>query len=96
MIFDLIVSQGRLADRKARTIEGAARIAEALECRYGVRGHFIGYAAPPSDDDWRLSLAQAKETLIGLGRAIAGSFESGNVPVMVANTCLASLPISSV
>jgi arginase/N-omega-hydroxy-L-arginine amidinohydrolase len=95
-MFDLIVSQGRVADRKARTIEGAARTALALERRYGTKGHSIGKASPPADDDWRVSLPQAGETLVGLSRAIASSIEGGNLPVIVANTCsasLASLPI---
>lgn len=96
MSFDLIVSQGRIADRTAQTIEGAARTAQALERRYGTKGLFIGEAAPPTDDEWRASLPQAKETLVGLGRAVSASFEGGNLPVVVANTCsasLASLPV---
>jgi arginase len=95
-MFDLIVSQGRVADRTARTIKGAALTARALESRYGAKGHYVGKAAPPADDDWRVSLPQARETLVELGRAIAASIEGGNLLVMVANTCsasLASLPI---
>jgi arginase/N-omega-hydroxy-L-arginine amidinohydrolase len=97
-MFDLIVSQGRVADRKARTIEGAARTARALERRYGARAVSVGTPAPPADDDWRVSLPQAGDTLAGLGRAVAASVEGGRPVVLVANTCsasLASLPVAA-
>jgi len=95
-MIDLIVSQGRVADRAARMIEGAARTAQALEDRYGTKSHSIGKAAPHANDDWRVSLPQARETLVRLGEAIAASVKSDNLTVMIANTCsasLASLPI---
>jgi arginase family enzyme len=95
-MLDIIVSQGRVADRSARTLEGAARTAQALERRYGRKGRSVGKAAPPADDDWRVSLPQARETLVELGRAVAAGIEGGHLPVMVANTCpasLASLPV---
>jgi arginase family enzyme len=90
-MIDLIVSQGRVADRAARMIEGAARTARALEYRYGTKGNFIGKPAPPAKDDWTVSLPQAKDTLVELGQAVTASFKAGNLPVMVANTCSASL-----
>jgi arginase family enzyme len=90
-MIDLVVSQGRVADRAARMIEGAARTARALEDRYGVKGDFIGEPAPAVVDDWTESLPQAEGTLVGLRRAVEASFRAGNVPVMVANTCSASL-----
>jgi arginase/N-omega-hydroxy-L-arginine amidinohydrolase len=95
-MFDLIVSQGRVADRTARTIVGAARTAQALEHRYGAKSRYIGKASPPANDDWRVSLPQAKETLVGLGEEIRTSVKSDNLTVMVSNTCsasLASLPV---
>jgi arginase/N-omega-hydroxy-L-arginine amidinohydrolase len=95
-MIDLIVSQGRVADRTARTIIGAARTGKALEHRYGIKGHYIGKAAPPANDDWHISLPQARETLVGLGQAITTSIKNDKITVMVSNTCsasLASLPI---
>ena len=95
-MLDIIVSQGRIGDRTARTIEGAALTAQALERRYGKTAGSVGLIAPPADDDWRDSLLQGRETLVGLGRAIAASIEGGHLPVIVANTCsasLASLPV---
>jgi arginase/N-omega-hydroxy-L-arginine amidinohydrolase len=96
MTIDLIVSQGRIADRTAGAIRGAARTAQALKHRYGAKAQFIGRTAPADNDDWPVSLPQARETLAGLARAIATSIEAGNLPVIVANTCaasLASLPV---
>ncbi|RCV57966.1 arginase family protein [Marinitenerispora sediminis] len=95
-MIDLIVSQGRVADRAARMIEGAAQTARALEHRYGLTGRYVGKAAPPADDDWSVSLPQARETLVQLGRAVAASVQGGNRTAMIANTCsasLASLPV---
>jgi arginase family enzyme len=97
-MIDLIVSQGRVADRAPRMIEGAARIARALEHRYGIKGQYIGHPSPAADDDWSASLPQARETLVGLRQAVAASVADGNVPVMVANTCstgLATLPVAA-
>ncbi|MCB5906134.1 arginase family protein [Streptomyces pinistramenti] len=90
-MIELIVSQGRVADREPRMIEGAARLARALEKRYGLTGRFIGEPAPPADDDWTVSLPQARETLNGLGRAVTESIASGSRTVLISNTCSASL-----
>ncbi|URM90154.1 arginase family protein [Streptomyces sp. MRC013] len=90
-MIDLIVSQGRVADRAPRMIEGADRIAQALERRYGLRGRRVGEPAPAADDDWSVSLPQARETLLGLGEAVTASIGAGRRTVMVSNTCSASL-----
>ncbi len=95
-MIDLIVSQGRVADRAAHMIEGATRTAQALENRYDIKGHYVGTAAPPADDDWSVSLPQARQTLVGLGQAVEASVKGRDLTVMVSNTCsasLASLPI---
>jgi arginase family enzyme len=95
-MIDLIVSQGRVADRAARMIEGAARTAQALEHHYGIQGHYVGTPAPAANDDWRDSLPQARQTLEGLREAVTASVKGNNLTVMVANTCsasLASLPV---
>ncbi|MFG3040213.1 arginase family protein [Streptomyces sp. NPDC048330] len=90
-MIDLIVSQGRVADREPRLIEGAARIARALERKYGLTGRRVGEPAPAADDDWSVSLPQAEATLTGLGRAVAESVRSASRTVLVSNTCGASL-----
>lgn len=90
-MFNLIVSQGRVADRESGMIEGAIQTAHALERRYGVKARYIGKPAPPANDDWSVSLLEAKETLESLQEAITGSLGSGNLTVMTSNTCSASL-----
>ncbi|MEU1006905.1 arginase family protein [Streptomyces sp. NPDC005890] len=90
-MIDLVVSQGRVADRAAWMIEGAARTAQALEERYGLKGQYIGTPSPPADDDWSVSLPQARETLLGLQDAVSASIKNDHLTVMIANTCSASL-----
>lgn len=94
--FELIVSQGRIADRTPGAIAGAALAAEAIRSRIGGGKTVIGAPSPAADDDWTLSLPQAGDTLRGLRDAVAGALDRGRVPFVVANTCpasLASLPV---
>ncbi len=90
-MFDLVVSQGRVGDRSACTLEGAARTAQALEQRYGIKAQAIGQSAPCVNDEWSVSLLQAQDTLTRLGEAIGDIIAGPNLPVIVANTCSASL-----
>jgi arginase/N-omega-hydroxy-L-arginine amidinohydrolase len=95
-MIDLIVSQGRVADRAARMIEGAARTAHAVQERYGLSPRYIGTPAPAADDDWSESLPQARETLLAMAEAVTTSLADGNRPVLLNNTCsvsLATLPV---
>lgn len=88
---NLIVSQGRVADRNAGTLVGAALTAQALERRYGLTGVAVGTPSPPARDDWRVSLPQARDTLLGLGEAVAAGLRTGELTVMLSNTCPASI-----
>ncbi len=90
-MIELIVSQGRVADRAPRMIEGAARTAQALQQRYGFGIRAIGQPQPAAQDDWRDSLPQARDTLLGLRDAIDRSLRSQPLTVMLSNTCSASL-----
>jgi arginase family enzyme len=90
-MMDLIVSQGRIADRAPGMIEGAARTAQALEQRYGAKRRFVGQPTAPTDDDWSVSLPAARETLTALGQVVAASIAANHRTVMAANTCAASL-----
>lgn len=90
-MIDLIVSQGRVADRAPRMIEGAARTAAALQARYGARPRVVGIPAPHAKDDWRVSLPQASATLTALQAAIRQSISLHPLTFMLSNTCSASL-----
>ncbi|MBB3193462.1 arginase family protein [Roseateles terrae] len=90
-MINLIVSQGRVADRAPRMIEGAARTARALQQRYGCSIQSVGVPQPHAHDDWRDSLPQARDTLLGLRDAIDRSLRRDPLTVMLSNTCSASL-----
>lgn len=95
-MIDLIVSQGRVADRAGGMIDGAAITAAALKNAYGLEGTFVGTPSAAVQDDWSESLPLAADTLNGLSEALRTSFRAGNFPVISANTCsasLASLPV---
>lgn len=92
-MIDLIVSQGRVADRAERMIEGAALTARALEDRYGLKARWIGTPSPIADDDWTVSLPQARPTIAGVAEAVAASLGDGRKPVTLANTCSVSLGV---
>lgn len=90
-VFDLVVSQGRIADRTPGAILGAALTADLLGAHITGQRSEVGKPAACADDDWRVSLPQARETLSALNQEISQSLGRGHVPLMVANTCSASL-----
>lgn len=90
-MLDLVVSQGRVADRTAGALPGALLTAQAAGARTGRPLQSVGQPAPPRTDDWSESLPAAGPTLTGLREAVAGSLSAGHTPVMLANTCAASL-----
>ena len=71
MAYELVVSQGRIADRTPGAIPGAALTVEALGKRTGLQPITIGSPSPAKEDDWSASLPEAGETLAGLQAAIA-------------------------
>lgn len=91
MPFELIVSQGRIADRSPGAIHGAALAADTLSAMTGLAQKRVGTASPPKNDDWSSSLPEARETLEELQRSICEAIARGNTPLIVANTCSASL-----
>lgn len=91
MLFNLIVSQGRAADKTAMTIQGAALTAKALEQEYGLTATTVGTPSAPADDDWTESLPQAKPTLQAVQDAVESSIQSGKLTVLASNTCSISL-----
>lgn len=95
-MIELIVSQGRVADRAPKMIEGAALTARAVCQRYGTTARHIGNPEPHQHDDWTVSLPQAHDTLQGIKNAISESIKKQRITFMVSNTCsvsLASLPV---
>ncbi len=97
-MLDLIVSQGRVADRTAGAIPGALLTARALGERTGRPLRIVGEPSAPRTDDWSESLPAAAGTLSAMRDAVSASLDAGHVPLMVASTCatsLASLPVAA-
>ncbi|NLR99829.1 arginase family protein [Rhizobium sp. P38BS-XIX] len=95
--YELILSQGRIADRTPGAIAGAALTAEAIAKLTGLTPIAVGTPSPSRLDDWSTSLPDAQETLTSLRNAVATALQRGRKPLMVANTCsasLASLPVA--
>lgn len=96
MTFNIILSQGRVADKTPGAIKGAALTADALMAHFDAKLTTIGSPSPSKKDDWTESLPQAKATLNGLASAVSETLETKKFPIMVANTCpasIATLPI---
>lgn len=88
---EIILSQGRLADRTPGAIKGAAALAEALAQRFGLGIAAVGAPADAQNDRWDAALPAAKATLDGLASATASTLSAGRAALLVNNTCSASL-----
>ncbi len=91
MHFDLIVSQGRVGDKTAQTIAGAAHTAKALEQQFGAKGISVGKFSEPKNDTWKESLPEAKNTLNEISTAFSERLPAKHPIVFTSNTCSASL-----
>jgi arginase/N-omega-hydroxy-L-arginine amidinohydrolase len=89
--FSLIVSQGRVADRTDGALVGARKVAEALSTLLSVDPLVVGSPSPSSHDDWSTALPEAEHTLTGLRAAVGDAITAGTTPLLVTNTCAASL-----
>lgn len=96
LMLDIVVSQGRVADRTAGAIPGALLTAQAVGSRTGRPLRVVGEPSSPRNDDWTEALPAAADTLTSVRDTVARSLAAGHVPVMVASTCatsLATLPL---
>ncbi|WP_416949593.1 arginase family protein [Tropicimonas sp.] len=66
-------------------------MAEALGAHIAGTQSIIGSPTACEDDDWRQSLRKAQKTLSDLQSTITAGFGRGHIPLIVANTCSASL-----
>ncbi|WP_187290073.1 arginase family protein [Chromohalobacter israelensis] len=96
-MFDLILSQGRLADRKDGTIKGAKLTAQALADEYSITPITCGRPSAALNDNWKQSLSAGSEVLNEIELAIESSLLKGHHPCLIGNTCsssFASLPLA--
>ncbi|ECE0486468.1 arginase family protein [Salmonella enterica subsp. enterica] len=90
-MIDVIVSQGRIADRAKGLIKGAELTAKALVEKYDLSPVYLGKSTPACIDNWEKSLPQANGILNLIKDHLTTTFIKGNIPVMLNNTCSASL-----
>lgn len=89
--FSLIVSQGRVADRTDGALVGARLVGEAFSTLLDVDPVIVGIPTPSVVDDWSRALPEATATLHGLRSAVQDAITAGTTPLLVTNTCAASL-----
>ncbi|KGJ08947.1 arginase family protein [Paracoccus versutus] len=87
----ILLSQGRLADRTPGAIPGAKAVAEALAAQTGLSVQSVGTPAPAAEDGWQDALREAGPWLGQLADAVRHRIEAGERPLVVANTCSASI-----
>lgn len=94
----LLVSQGRLADRTPGAAAGAALLGAALAERLGATPRIVGVPEGPREDGFEAALMHAAPTLHALGAEVSAALGAGAVPVIAGNKCpvaLASLPAAA-
>lgn len=89
--YSLIVSQGRVADRTDGALIGARRVGEAVASLLDLEPQVVGTPTASTVDDWSVALPEAEATLTGLRDALRSSLHAGTTPLLITNTCGASL-----
>ncbi|WP_226533192.1 arginase family protein [Microbacterium paraoxydans] len=89
--YSVIVSQGRVADRTDGALVGARRVGEAVSTLLAIESRIIGTPSPSAIDDWSVALPAAEATLSGLRTAVKDALATGTTPLLITNTCAASL-----
>ncbi|WP_194422417.1 arginase family protein [Microbacterium abyssi] len=89
--FGIVVSQGRVADRTDGALRGAHAAGAALGEYLGRTPAVVGTPSPSAVDDWRDALPAARPTLEALRNALRDVLDAGDTPLLVTNTCAASL-----
>lgn len=91
MDYRVIINQGRVADRTDGALVGARKAGHALAEHLSIEPTVVGQPSPAAQDDWRPALDQAADTLRGLAAAVGSALDAHEVPLLVTNTCAASL-----
>lgn len=83
MSFQILCSQGRVADRSERMLEGAKLTADKLALHYGLTPNYVGQRSPAKSDDWSLALPEAQNTLDLLQTEISRLLANGEPPRLI-------------
>ncbi len=89
--FTPIINQGRVADRTDGALRGALAAGTALSAYLERTPVVIGAPTPARTDDWSAALPEASGTLGALRAALTTALDAGTVPLLLTNTCAASL-----
>lgn len=95
---EIILSQGRVADRTSGAIPGANALARALSRKTGLPVDAIGTPSEALDDNWDAALRAAEPHLSALARAVEVAMAQRKQVLIIANTCsvsLATLPAAA-
>ena len=87
----LTIFAGRVGDRNARAMAGAAILGAAVADHLGVEATTLGVPLPPLGADWAAELEAARPGLEQLARACDASFAGNARPILVMGRCAASL-----
>lgn len=88
---EIILSQGRIADRTSGAIPGANALAQAMARKTGLPLNLIGTPSPARDDAWDTALNAAHPQLSALASAVDRTVSQHRQALVIANTCSASL-----
>ena len=93
MTWQLLVSQGRVADRSTALLEGSAQISEMLQQTFDLTAQIVGdYDRNECVNDlWQQSLQHATLHLTALSQAIEQALLAKNTVLTVHSTCATSL-----
>ena len=93
MAWQLLVSQGRVADRSAALLEGAAQIATMLQDLFALDAQVIGHFEVNEcvNDTWQDSQQHSMPHLTALSQAIEQILLSNKTVLAVQSTCATSL-----
>lgn len=95
---EIILSQGRVADRTSGAIPGANALARALSRKTGLPVDAIGTPSRALDDNWDAALRAAEPHLSALAGAVEVAMAQRKQALIIANTCsvsLATLPAAA-
>lgn len=88
---EIILSQGRVADRTSGAIPGAMALARALARKTGLHIAATGTPAEALNDNWDAALRAAEPHLSALATAVDVTLTQRKRALIIANTCSASL-----
>lgn len=89
--YELISVRGFMADRSQRTSRSNALVAKRLNHQFGIPLRHVNGSPPVFLDHWKDALEVARKPLFDMAGAVEETLAASKIPVLIANTCSASL-----